>query len=81
MPGLGSVPADVRTVHLGAFTPPHAILLAEELDSREIVWWSKSPGFLSRIWEFDSVHVFVDRAKLEEAREIASRILETGPQR
>lgn len=79
MPGLERVPADVRTVHLGAFTQPHAILIAEELDERGIVWWSKNPGFFSRIWEFDSVHVFVDRAKLEDAKEIAAQILETGP--
>jgi hypothetical protein len=38
------------------------------------VWWAKVPGFFSRIWEFSGVHVFVDRAKLEEARAIADRI-------
>lgn len=79
MPGLERVPADVRTVHLGAYTPAHAALIAHELDDRHIVWWSKQPGFLSRIWELGSVHLFVDRTKIADAKEIADRVLETGP--
>ncbi len=73
MPGLGRVPADVRTVQLGQFTAPHANAIAEELEARQIVWWSKEPGFLSGIWEH-GIRLFVDRAKLDEAREIADRI-------
>jgi hypothetical protein len=74
VPGLGDVPPDVRTVHLGAFTPEHADAIGRELGERGIVWWSKQPGFLSRIWEFGEVQVFVDRAQLEEARAIADRV-------
>jgi len=78
VPGLERVPADVRTVHLGAYTAAHAALIAHELDNRGIVWWSKEPGFLSRIWELGSVHLFVDRTKLEEANEIAERAMRAG---
>jgi hypothetical protein len=74
MPGLERVPPDVRTVHLGQFTPEHADAIAEALEKEGIVWWAKIPGFFSRIWEFGGVHVFVDRAKLDEARAIADRI-------
>jgi hypothetical protein len=74
MPGLGDVPPDVRTVHLGAFTPEHASKIARALDEESIVWWAKQPGFLSRIWEFGEVQLFVDRDKLEPARTIADRI-------
>jgi hypothetical protein len=74
MPGLGDVPPDVRTVHLGAFTPDHADAIGRELDERGIVWWTKQPGFLSRIWEFGSVQIFVDRAEVDRARVIADRV-------
>jgi hypothetical protein len=74
VPGLGDVPADVRTVHLGAFTPEHAMTIGSELDELGIVWWTKQPGFLSRIWEFGAVQVFVDRAELDRARAIADRV-------
>jgi hypothetical protein len=74
MPGIGDVPPDVRTVHLGAFTPEHAQRIGRELDELGIVWWTKQPGFLSRIWEFGEVQLFVDRAELERARGIADRV-------
>jgi hypothetical protein len=74
MPGLGDVPPDVRTVHLGAFTPEHAATIGRELDELGIVWWTKHPGFLSRIWEFGAVQIFVDRAEIERARMIADRV-------
>jgi len=74
MPGLGDVPPDVRTVHLGAFTPEHAATIGRELDELGIVWWAKSPGFLSRIWEFGAVQLFVDRAELDRARVVADRV-------
>jgi hypothetical protein len=74
VPGLERVPADVRTVHLGLFTAEHAGRLGAALDEAGIVWWSKEPGFLSRIWEH-GVHVFVDRARLDEARAAARGVL------
>ncbi|MGZ8570838.1 MAG: hypothetical protein ACXWW5_01265 [Actinomycetota bacterium] len=75
MPGLERVPADVRTVHLDTFTAAHAATIVRQLDARGIVWWSKEPGFLSRLWEFGEIHLFVDRAKVEEAREVANEVL------
>jgi hypothetical protein len=64
----------VRTVHLGAYTHEHADAIAGELERAGIVWWYKAPGFLSQIWE-QSVRLFVDRDRLEEARAIAERVL------
>lgn len=65
---------DVRTVHLGAYTHEHANAIAGELEKAGIVWWYKTPGFFSQIWE-RSVRLFVDRTRLEEARAIADRVL------
>ena len=74
MRGLPQVPSDVRTVHLGEFLTPHADLIAEQLDARGIVWWSKEPGTLSRIWQL-GVELFVDRERLAEARDLAAAVL------
>jgi hypothetical protein len=73
MPRIGSVPPDVRTVHLGAFTYEHADRLGCALDHAGIVWWVKVPGFFTGIWERE-VHVFVDRERAEQARELAKGI-------
>ena len=64
---------DITTVHLGQFTRETANEIAGELERAGIVWWYKEPGFLSQIWEF-GVRLFVDRARLAEARSIAERI-------
>jgi hypothetical protein len=69
---------DVRTVHLGQFTAEHANAIAGKLEDAGIVWWFKSPGFLSQIWE-RGVRLFVDRKRLAEAREIAERVLSGKP--
>ncbi|MDH4113643.1 MAG: hypothetical protein OEV60_13345, partial [Actinomycetota bacterium] len=70
------VPEDVRTVHLGAFTPDHGAEIAQQLDDAGIAYWGKTPsGFFTRLWERD-VHLFVDRAKLDEARELARRVID-----
>jgi hypothetical protein len=74
MPGLPQVPPDVRTVHLGEFNAQHADLIAEQLEAHGIVWWSKEPGTLSRIWQL-GVELFVDRERLDEARELAAAVL------
>ena len=74
MPWNANIPPDVRTVHLGQFTPDHAEQLAEQLDAAGIVWWTKEPGFINRIWQL-GVEVFVDRARLDEARAIADQVL------
>jgi len=74
MPGLPQVPRDVRTVHLGEFSWQHAELIAEQLEAHGIVWWSKEPGTLSRVWQL-GVELFVDREKIDDARELAATVL------
>jgi hypothetical protein len=64
---------DVTTVHLGQFTRETANLIAGELEQAGIVWWYKEPGFLSQAWEL-GVRLFVDRARLQEARDIVATI-------
>ena len=74
MPWNAKIPPEVRTVHLGQFTPDHAEQLAEQFDAAGIVWWTKEPGFINRVWQL-GVEVFVDRARLDEARAIADHVL------
>jgi hypothetical protein len=70
------IPDDVRTTHLGGFTPTHGGAIAERLDEAGIAYWAKAPaGFFTRLWERD-VHLFVDRTKLDEARAIARRVID-----
>lgn len=69
---------DVHTVHLGAYTHAHAEAIAGQLENAGIVWWYKAPGFFSQIWE-QSVWLFVDRTRLEEAQAIADRVLAAQP--
>lgn len=78
MPGLERVPPDVRTVYFGEFTQAHAEQIAAALEDAGIVWWSKSPGAISRIWEH-GVRLFVDRERVDEARTIAVERLGPGP--
>ncbi len=66
-------PENITTVHLGQFTRETANEIAGELEAAGIVWWYKEPGYFSQIWEF-GVRLFVDRARLAEARSIAERI-------
>jgi hypothetical protein len=74
MPGLERVPPNVRTTYLGEFTAEHAVRIARQLEEEDIVWWSKEPGYLSRIWEH-GVRLFVDRAEVEHAREVARGVI------
>ena len=67
-------PPPVSTVYLGQYTREHANAIAGELERAGIVWWYKDPGFLSRLWEY-GVRMFVDRAHLDEARDIAGKIV------
>ena len=65
---------NVSTVHLGQFTWEHANDIAGALEDVGIVWWYKQPGFFSQIWEH-GIRLFVDRARLDEAKEIAERVI------
>jgi hypothetical protein len=68
----------VSTTYLGGYTWEHANEIAGELEAAGIVWWYKEPGFLSQIWEFGAVRLFVDRERLDQARAIADRIAPDG---
>lgn len=65
---------EVITTYLGGYTHEHADEIAGELQRAGIVWWYKQPGFLSQIWELGQVRLFVDRLRLDEAKEIATRV-------
>ena len=65
---------NVSTVHLGQFSRETANAIAGELEAAGIVWWYKEPGWLSAVWEF-GVRLFVDSARLEEAKAIADRLV------
>ena len=73
MPWNPKIPPEVRTVHLGQFTPEHAVLIGEQLDAHGIAWWTKEPGAINRIWQL-GVEIFVDRDRLDEAEAIAGTI-------
>jgi len=70
------------TVYLGQFTHEHANQIAEELEGAGIEWWAKNPGGLTRFFFMEwGARIFVDQARLEEAREIARRIAPDGLKR
>jgi hypothetical protein len=73
MPWNPAIPPEVRTVHLGQFTPVHARAIVAACEEAGIAWWTKEPGFLSRFWQL-GIEVFVDRDRLDEAKAIAERI-------
>lgn len=63
----------ISTVYLGQFTHEHAEAIAKALEEAGIVWWQKGAGRLAKVlfagdW---GVRLFVDEARLNEAREIA----------
>lgn len=68
----------VRTTELGQFTDDNAERIAGALDGAGIVWWHKGSGRLTRIlfagdW---GVRIFVDEARLDEARTLAAGIVD-----
>ncbi len=67
-------PSKVTTVHLGQYTRETANEIAGELEGAGIIWWYKEPGYISQVWEF-GVRLFVDKARLADAKEIAERIV------
>jgi hypothetical protein len=69
----------VTTVYLGQFTWENANRIAEALEDAGITWWTKNPGSVTYVlfgeW---GPRLFVDRARLDEARAIALRIAPEG---
>jgi hypothetical protein len=63
----------VSTAYLGNYSRESGNLIAAELEEREIVWWYKEPGIIAGLWEH-GVRMFVDKAHLAEAKEIAKRV-------
>ena len=74
MPWNPKIPSHVRTVHLGEFTARNAERIGQQLDAAGIAWWTKEPGFITRIWQL-GVEMFVDHARLDQARTIADKVL------
>jgi hypothetical protein len=72
---------DVRTTYLGNYAWATANEIAGALEEAGIVWWCKNPGTLTRVLfaEF-GVRMFVDQARLAEAREITARIVAKAEQ-
>jgi hypothetical protein len=72
---------DLRTTYLGNYARATANDIASALEDAGITWWSKNPGTFTRVLfaEF-GVRLFVDKARLEEAREIARRIVAEAEQ-
>jgi hypothetical protein len=70
---MGERKPRITTVHLGQYTRETANAIAGRLEKAGIVWWYKEPGFLSQVWE-QGVRLFVDRQRLEEAKQIAERV-------
>jgi hypothetical protein len=69
---------DVRTVELGQFTDDNAETIAGKLEHAGIVWWHKNTGQIVRtIFAGDwGVRIFVDEARLDEARRLAAEVLD-----
>ena len=68
------------TAYLGQFSLEKANALAEKLEAAGIGWWHKQSGGIARTifageW---GVRLFVDSARLEEARALADAIPEPG---
>jgi hypothetical protein len=72
---------DVTTTYLGNYARATANDIAGALEDAGIVWWCKNPGTLTRVLfaEF-GVRMFVDKARLDEARGIARPIVEAAEQ-
>jgi hypothetical protein len=66
----------VTTVYLGQFTHEHANQIAEALEAAGITWWVKNPGTISYVLFMEwGPRLFVDKARLAEAKEIVGRIV------
>jgi hypothetical protein len=65
----------VRSAYLGQYTDEVANLIAGALEHAEISWSYKQAAFVTRIFLMGEwgTRLFVDSAKLDEAKEIADR--------
>ncbi len=66
------------TVFLGQYTWEDANAIAELLEHAGIVWWHKQAGpfvrfFFAGDW---GVRLFVEKARLEEARQLADSVVD-----
>ncbi len=66
------------TVFLGQYTWEDANAIAEQLEDAGIVWWHKQAGpfvrfFFAGDW---GVRLFVEKARLEEARRLAESVVD-----
>jgi hypothetical protein len=67
------------TVYLGQFTHEHANRIAEALEAAGIGWWTKNPGTVSFVFFREwGPRLFVDRARIDDARAIARDIAPEG---
>jgi hypothetical protein len=66
----------LRTIYLGQFTHEHAEKIAEALEEAGIAWTYKQFGRLTNLFFAGDwgVRMFVDAARVEEARTIVSRL-------
>jgi hypothetical protein len=73
----GALVAQTRTVELGQFTDENAERIAAALEQAEIPWWHKGSGRFTRMLSAGDwgVRLFVDEARLEEARRLAQQVL------
>lgn len=71
------------TIHLGQYVDENAAKISEALDEAGIVHWAKVTGRFARtIFGADwGTHLFVDEARVEEARAIADGIAPDGTRR
>ena len=70
--------AQARTVELGQFTDENAERIAAVLEQAEIPWWHKGSGRFTRLLSAGDwgVRIFVDQARLDEARQLAQGVLD-----
>jgi hypothetical protein len=72
----GGQQGDVETVYLGQFTDSNASAISQALVKADLHHWWKSPGRFSRVvfggnW---GTRLFVDEARLDEAKKIAAGV-------
>jgi hypothetical protein len=69
-----------RSVYLGQFTDEVANEIAGELEGAGIPWSYKQAGFLTKVFFMGEwgTRLFVEDARLGEAREIAERVSGRG---